>query len=324
MGVTRLTSDDLIRPCPAAATPRQDNPTGEPPEMSPPPHNRSPPPRPDIPSHATSPPCKRPTTNQNSTRSDMDLLGLVSDQALNLGLSLLFVVLIFAVRYLILRTITARVKDTKAAFKVRKLSFYISVGLALVTLTGIWTSQLAGAGSFISILSAGVAIALSGVLKNMAGWLLIIFRRPFKVGDRIEVGPDASDVIDIGVFRFSLQEIRNWVDADQTTGRILHIPNGVVFDKALANYTEGFPYIWNEIPVTVTFESDWEKAHDMIQTVIERYTADPQEVTAAGERAANRYFGLYQTLEPAVYVKAIDFGVTITGRVLGPVHIKLH
>ena len=54
----------------------------------------------------------------------------------------------------------------------------------------------------------------------------------------------------------------------------------------------------------------------MIQTVIERYTADPQEVTAAGERAANRYFGLYQTLEPAVYVKAIDFGVTITGRVL--------
>ena len=163
----------------------------------------------------------------------MDLLGLVSDQALNLGLSLLFVVLIFAVRYLILRTVTARVKDTKAAFKVRKLSFYISVGLALVTLTGIWTSQLAGAGSFISILSAGVAIALSGVLKNMAGWLLIIFRRPFKVGDRIEVGPDASDVIDIGVFRFSLQEIRNWVDADQTTGRILHIPNGVVFDKAL-------------------------------------------------------------------------------------------
>ena len=248
----------------------------------------------------------------------MDLLGLVSDHALNLGLSLLFVILVFAVRYLILRAVTTRVKDTKAAFRVRKLSFYISVVLVLVILAGIWTSQLAGAGSFIGILSAGVAIALSDVLKNMAGGFLILVRRPFKVGDRIEVGPDAGDVIDIGFFRFSLQEIHNWVDADQTTGRILHIPNGIVFAEPLANYTEGFPYIWNEIPVTVTFESDWEKARDMVQTVIERYTADPGELAANRRRASNRYFGLYQTVEPAVYVKAIDFGVTVTGRVLVP------
>ena len=246
----------------------------------------------------------------------MDLLGLVSDHALNLGLSLLFVILVFAVRYLILRAVITRVKDTKAAFRVRKLSFYISVVLVLVILAGIWTSQLAGAGSFIGILSAGVAIALSDVLKNMAGGFLILVRRPFKVGDRIEVGSDAGDVIDIGFFRFSLQEIHNWVDADQTTGRILHIPNGIVFAEPLANYTEGFPYIWNEIPVTVTFESDWEKARDMVQTVIERYTADPQELATNRRRASNRYFGLYQTVEPAVYVKAIDFGVTVTGRVL--------
>ena len=246
----------------------------------------------------------------------MDLLGLVSDHALNLGLSLLFVILVFAVRYLILRAVITRVKDTKAAFRVRKLSFYISVVLVLVILAGIWTSQLAGAGSFIGILSAGVAIALSDVLKNMAGGFLILVRRPFKVGDRIEVGSDAGDVIDIGFFRFSLQEIHNWVDADQTTGRILHIPNGIVFAEPLANYTEGFPYIWNEIPVTVTFESDWEKARDMVQTVIECYTADPQELATNRRRASNRYFGLYQTVEPAVYVKAIDFGVTVTGRVL--------
>lgn len=207
-----------------------------------------------------------------------DLSGLVSEHALDLGLSLLFLVLIFAARHLILRAVIARVQDTQAAFRARKLSFYVSSGLLLLALGSIWTSQLAGAGSFIGILSAGIAIALTDVLKNIAGWVLIVFRRPFKVGDRIEIGSDAGDVIDIGVFRFSLQEIRNWVDADQTTGRILHIPNGMVFVEPLANFTEAFPYIWEEIPVTVTFESDWEQARGMVQNVVNRYALDANQV----------------------------------------------
>ena len=246
-------------------------------------------------------------------------LDLISDNAANLGLSLLFLVLIFTLRYLILRTVVARVVDAEAAFRARKLSFYIAVGLLIFALASLWTQHLAGAGSFIGLLSAGIAIALSDVLKNMAGWLLILVRRPFRVGDRIEVGPNSGDVIDIGVFRFSLIEIGNWVDADQTTGRVLHIPNGTVFVEPLANYNEGFPYIWLEVPVTVTFESDWEAAREMVQDIIERHSADPgQVVEVAGERAANQYFGLYRDLAPAVYVKAIDFGATVTGRVLVP------
>ena len=247
-------------------------------------------------------------------------LDLISDNATNLGLSLLFLILIFTLRYLILRTVVARAADAEAAFRARKLSFYISVALLMFALATIWTHQLAGTGSFIGLLSAGIAIALSDVLKNMAGWLLILFRRPFKVGDRIEVGPNAGDVIDIGVFRFSLMEIGNWVDADQTTGRVLHIPNGIVFVEPLANYNEGFPYIWLEVPVTVTFESDWEAARGMVHETIERHAADPGQVVevADSERAANQYFSLYRNIAPAVYVKAIDFGATVTGRVLVP------
>ena len=247
-----------------------------------------------------------------------DLTGLVSEHALNLGLSVLFLILIFVLRYLVLRTLVARVQDSHAAFRARKVSFYVSVGLLLLALGSIWTSQLAGAGSFLGILSAGIAIALSDVLKNMAGWVLIVFRRPFKVGDRIEIGSNAGDVIDIGVFRFSLQEIRNWVDADQTTGRILHVPNGMVFVEPLANFTEAFPYIWEEVPVTVTFESDWEEARDMVQQVVDRYALDPDQVAEVDEleRAATQYSGLYRDLAPSVYVETIDFGVTVTGRLL--------
>lgn len=248
------------------------------------------------------------------------LPSLISDNSLNLGLSVLFLVLIFTLRYLVLRTVVTRLNDAEAAFRARKLSFYISVALVMFFLASVWTQHLSGAGSFIGLLSAGIAIALSDVLKNVAGWVLILFRRPFKVGDRIEVGPNAGDVIDIGVFRFTLIEIGNWVDADQTTGRVLHIPNGIVFVEPLANYNEGFPYIWLEVPVTVTFESDWEAAREIVQGAIDRHAADPGQVVevAGSERAANQYFGLYRDLAPAVYVKAIDFGATVTGRVLVP------
>ena len=243
------------------------------------------------------------------------LLEFSSDHVVNLVLSTLVLVIIFALRYLVLRAVVPRLADTEVVYRARKLSFYVAVGLLLFFLGWIWTRQLANVGSFIGLLSAGIAIALSDVLKNVAGWVLIVFRRPFKVGDRIEVGADAGDVIDIGVFRFTLMEIRNWVDADQTTGRILHIPNATVFSEPLANYNEGFPYIWVEIPVTVTFESDWQYAQDMVARIIQLHTLDPDQVAASSR---DRYVSLHRNLAPEVYVDVIDYGVTVTGRLLVP------
>ena len=243
------------------------------------------------------------------------LLEFSSDHVVNLVLSTLVLVIIFALRYLVLRAVVPRLADTEVVYRARKLSFYVAVGLLLFFLGWIWTRQLANVGSFIGLLSAGIAIALSDVLKNVAGWVLIVFRRPFKVGDRIEVGADAGDVIDIGVFRFTLMEIRNWVDADQTTGRILHIPNATVFSEPLANYNEGFPYIWVEIPVTVTFESDWQHAQDMVARIIQLHTLDPDRVAASSR---DRYVSLHRNLAPEVYVDVIDYGVTVTGRLLVP------
>ena len=105
----------------------------------------------------------------------------------------------------------------------------------------------------------------------MVGWCFILIRQPFKVGDRIQIGKVAGDVIDIRFFNFQLNEIGNWVDADQSTGRIIHIPNGIVFTEPQANYTAGFQYIWNEIPVLVTFESDWKKAKQLLTDIVNHH-----------------------------------------------------
>ncbi len=85
-------------------------------------------------------------------------------------------------------------------------------------------------------ISAGLAIALQGPITNLAGWPFILWRRPLDVGDLIQIGDYAGDVINIRIFQFTLLEIGNWVDADQSIGRIIHIPNGDVFSKSLASY----------------------------------------------------------------------------------------
>ena len=64
-----------------------------------------------------------------------------------------------------------------------------------------------------------LAIALQDPLTNLAGWLFILIRRPFRVGDRIQVGANTGDVVDIRPFRFLMLEVGNWVHADQGTGR---------------------------------------------------------------------------------------------------------
>jgi len=171
--------------------------------------------------------------------------------------------------------------------------------------------------TFFGLLSAGLAIALKEPVSNLAGWAFIIWRGPFEVGDRVQIGPHAGDVIDLGVFQFTLNEIGAWVQADQSSGRIIHIPNGKVFTDPIANYNKGFRYIWNEVPVVVTFESDWRKAKQILGKIAVKHA---EHLTAQAEQellaASQQYLINYRKLTPIVYTNVVDFGVQLTIRYL--------
>lgn len=140
------------------------------------------------------------------------------------------------------------------------------------------------------MLSAGLAVALKDPIADIVGWAFILWRRPFEVGDRIQIGDQAGDVIDQRIFQFTLMEIGNWVDAEQSTGRILHLPNGLIFTDVLANYTKGSRFIWNEIPVLVTFESDWEKAKQLLKDIANEQDQKLDQDAEASFRAATRHY----------------------------------
>ena len=158
---------------------------------------------------------------------------------------------------------------------------------------------------------------MKDLISDIAGWAFILIRRPFTLGDRIQIGDTAGDVIDVRVFQFTILEIGNWVDADQSTGRIIHIPNGKIFNESLANFSKGFQYIWNEIPVLITFESNWEKAKEILTKIILRHT---EHLTKKAERkvkqASRKFMIHYAVLTPNVYTCIKASGVQLSIRYL--------
>ena len=108
----------------------------------------------------------------------------------------------------------------------------------------------------LGIFLAGVLLSLRGIFSNFLGWLLIISSKGFSHGDRVKIGAVTGDVIDIGIFRTVLSEIGEWVEADQSNGRLVTIPNSMVLENPVHNYTIGHDLLWNEIKTQVTFESN--------------------------------------------------------------------
>jgi small-conductance mechanosensitive channel len=244
-------------------------------------------------------------------------LGIPSDRVDEIVWTVVVFVLALVVRRAVVWVVSRKVEEPERQYLAVKTVNYVVGFVALLALLRIWLGGLTGIVAYLGILSAGIAIALQDPLTNLAGWMFLTIRKPFTVGDRIQIGNHAGDVIDLRLFAFSLVEIGNWVQADQSTGRILHIPNGLVFRQTVANYTQGFSFIWDEIPVTVTFESDWRKAKDLLASIAERHSVVRSEDAAKQvRRAASKYMIRYGHLTPIVWTSVADHGVTLTIRYL--------
>ena len=250
-----------------------------------------------------------------------DYLGIHPSVQTQLFNTIIVILVLWIIRIIISKTIIERLDDYKDRYFWTKSLRTTTLILALLILSRIWFGIFESVGTFLGLLSAGLAIAFKDLLVNIGGWLFLITRKPLTIGDRVQIGDITGDVIDIRLFQFSVMEIGNWVDSDQSTGRIVHIPNGLVFSKWQANYTAGFEYIWNEIAVLLTFESDWKKAKQILTEVLDKHALNlSKETQKQIKEASKKFMIIYKTLTPIVYTSVKDSGVLLTMRYL--CHVK--
>ncbi len=235
----------------------------------------------------------------------------------NLFTSLVIILILWLLRTIVMSIVLRRVEDVRLRYRWRKTSKGVAAAFGVVLVGSVWFEGIQYLASILVVAAVGLLIALKDVVTAIAGWIYVIWRRPFNVGDRIQIGEHAGDVIDVRIFKFTLMEIGNWVDADQSTGRLLHIPNGLVLSEVVSNYSSGFQYIWNELPVMVTFESNWTKAKTILLEIVTKHAQHSSEAAQKRiQEASRRFMIFYSVLTPTVYTSIAESGVRLTIRYL--------
>jgi small-conductance mechanosensitive channel len=242
-------------------------------------------------------------------------IGITPENQTKILYSLLILLAFGIIRFAVLKIVWRLTEDPRSRYTwKRSLSFIVGF-LTLVLIGAVWINAFSQFGAFLGLLTAGLAIALKDPLTNIAGWIFILTRKPFVLGDRVQIGEHKGDVIDIRLFQFSLLEVGNWVDAEQSTGRIIHLPNGSVFTNAQANYTSGFKFIWNEVSVLVTFESHWKHAKEILVRIITEHGESlSKDAEKKIKEASKKYMIHYTYLTPTVYTSVEASGILLTMR----------
>ncbi len=137
---------------------------------------------------------------------------------------------------------------------------YLVVFLAILIILINISGNIAAAGISIGLFSAGVAFALQQPLLCIVGWLTIITRRPYKLGDRILIGELKGEVTDVRMMYTILREIGGDILGEEPSGRLIILPNSTILQEPIVNYTSDNPYIFEEVANAITYESDYELA----------------------------------------------------------------
>ncbi|MBD3391365.1 MAG: mechanosensitive ion channel [Chitinivibrionales bacterium] len=244
------------------------------------------------------------------------LLEFLQDNILGIVLSLVVLLIVSGIA----TGITNKyVEPAEKKLAIRKWIRYITFifGLAwLLVLYGSHTGTNTPMFLFVvGMFLAGVAISMRDVFSNFVAWTIIASGKGFSQGDRIRIGSLTGDVIDVGLLRTVLAEIGDWVGADQSTGRLVSMPNSMVLTHEIYNYTQGYDFIWDEVKILVTFESDWQKAEEiMTEVAFKDFEEKREQIQERLKRVRSRYLLRFNYISPKVYVRIADSGVELALR----------
>lgn len=200
-----------------------------------------------------------------------------------------------------------KIKISTTRYSLKKTLSILSLASYAVALLVIWTVETQYILLSLGLIGAAIAFALQDIFKNFAGGIMIFLNGIYHVGDRIEFNQKFGDVIDIGILYTTLMETREWVSGDQVTGRLTIMPNGGVLTGTIQNYTRDFDFIWDELTIPITYDSDWTEANTKILEILRTET---RETVEKAEKIMTRLEGKYyfqkRSIEPSIFLTLTD------------------
>lgn len=182
-------------------------------------------------------------------------------------LASLVLILVALVEKFVKRRTTEVAKTYNILRVIRLIGILIITLIAISFLNQNWYAAAVSLG----LISLVLGFALQSPIASFIGWFYIIIRTPYKVGDRIQMGDLTGDVVEINYLDTTLWEFGgSYMSNDIATGRLIRFPNSLVWQQAVYNYSwHKFPYIWNEIPFHIAYESNLKVVEDIMRNIYE-------------------------------------------------------
>jgi small-conductance mechanosensitive channel len=165
-----------------------------------------------------------------------------------------------------------RVRNAVYQYNLKRVSrLVLWLVIAFFVLTIFFQNWYTAVVSF-GLISLILGFALQTPITSFIGWIYILVREPYRVGDRIKIGTATGDVIDVDYLDTTLWEFGgDLLSTEHPSGRIIKFPNSIVLSSPVYNYTWPlFPYIWNEIKFQIAYNADLEFVAATMKEVAEQ------------------------------------------------------
>jgi small-conductance mechanosensitive channel len=202
----------------------------------------------------------------------VNLAGKYNDQLRKVFLASFFAVLVLGFSKFLEIIILKRSGSKYRRYNLIRLTKLLSILAVIMIVVSFLFANWYAAAVSLGLISLILGFALQTPISSFIGWMYIIIRNPYRIGDRIQIDVFKGDVIEIGYLDTTLWEFSgDYLTNDLPSGRLIRFPNTLVLQAPVYNYSwRNFNFIWNEIPFHVAYESDL----NWVEQVIKKITGE--------------------------------------------------
>ena len=244
--------------------------------------------------------------------------------ALRLGSLILLVVIVVGASELWRRAVYRYVSDPRRRYQFLLMRRFVFWFVMAIIIAFAFASSVGSLVTFAGLITAGVAVAMQGVIVAIVGYFFLIGKFGIRVGDRVQIGGVTGEVIDVGLARFHLMELSGPGGAEGPTGRVVAFSNSIVFQvgAGLFKQIHGTNFVWHEITLTLSAQSDFAEAKKRLLAAVCGVLADYREeierqTQEIARTVVSRPVG---SLEPKIQVRLVAAGLEVIVRY--PVDLK--
>lgn len=201
--------------------------------------------------------------------------------------SLFFICLILLIGKIIERIIDTQTEAEGDRYNLKRITHLLSIIFILIVVASFMFQNLYAAAVSFGLISLVLGFALQSPITSFIAWLYIVFRRPYQVGQRIQINGLKGDVIEISYLDTIILECNGeYLGNDRRSGRVIHFPNSLILKEQVINYSgPHIPFIANDTAIQLAYTSDLKFVESCLLEVAEKDLAERYPNLSVMERA---------------------------------------